>query len=133
MAPKLVRTAAGQTAVSGPWIAPADAKAVKDPVPPTPANIAAGKMLYTNNCVLCHGEKGDGQGLMGSSLDPKPANFADPKLMAMTTDGELFWKMTVGRGVMIPWKDKLSENERWQLVRYIRTFAKAGAKPAAKN
>lgn len=128
-----VPTEAAQSIPTGPWIAPAAAKALKDPVPATPASITAGKELYTKNCILCHGEKGDGQGLMGSSLDPKPANFSDAKIMAMETDGGLFWKMTEGRGIMVPWKDKLSETERWELVRYIRTFSKSASKPAAKN
>ncbi len=116
-----------------PWIAPASAKAVKNPVPANPANLAAAKDNYTKNCVLCHGDKGDGQGLMGSSLDPKPHDFTDAKSMATETDGDLFWKMSEGRGAMLPMKDKLTETERWQLVRYIRTFSAPASKAPAKN
>jgi mono/diheme cytochrome c family protein len=116
-----------------PWIAPASAKAIKNPVPATPANIAAAKENYTKNCVLCHGDKGDGQGLMGSSLNPKPHDFTDAKQMATETDGDLFWKMSEGRGAMLPMKDKLSETERWQLVRYVRTFSKPKVNPSGRK
>ena len=44
-------------------------------------------------------------------------------MMKAATDGELFWKMSNGRGMMQTWKDQLSENQRWLLVNYIRTFA----------
>jgi mono/diheme cytochrome c family protein len=116
-----------------PWVAPASAKALKNPVPSTAANLAAAKENYVKNCVLCHGDMGDGKGLMGSSLNPMPHDFTDIKSMSMETDGDLFWKMSEGRGAMLPMKDKLTETERWQLVRYIRTFAKPAAKPPAKN
>jgi mono/diheme cytochrome c family protein len=130
---KLTTSSQAQAAPPVPWVAPASAKAMKNPVPATPANLAAAKDNYVKNCVLCHGDKGDGQGLMGSSLDPKPHDFTDPKSMSAETDGDLFWKMSEGRGAMLPMKDKLSETERWQLVRYIRTFAKPAEKAPAKN
>ena len=47
-------------AQSKPWIAPDDARKVKNPVPATPENLEAADGLYKDNCVLCHGEKGKG-------------------------------------------------------------------------
>ena len=54
--------------------------------------------------------------------------FTDPKLQASETDGSLFWKMTNGRGPMPSWRDTLSDQERWQLVNYIRKLGKDAAK-----
>ena len=111
-----------------PWVAPPEAKAVKNPLKKTPDVIAAGAETFRENCEVCHGPKGDGTGPTAKTLTIKPANFTDPKLMAPETDGSLFWKMSKGRGAMPSWEDQLSETERWQLVLYIRSLgAKAGA------
>ena len=107
-----------------PWVAPDSAKAVKNPLPPTAQNVSAGKDLYLDNCLMCHGEKGEGDGIAAQTLAVKPANLTDAKLMKGETDGALFWKMSNGRGPMPSWKDNFSETQRWQLVDYIRTFAK---------
>jgi mono/diheme cytochrome c family protein len=111
-----------------PWVAPDDAKKVKNPVPSTPESLAAAQDLFTDNCVLCHGEKGMGDGPGAKAIKVKPANFTDAKMMAAETDGSLFWKMTNGRGPMPSWKDTLSDKERWELVDYIRKLTKDAAK-----
>lgn len=114
--------------VPKPWVAPDDAQNVKNPVPATPENLAAGETLFQNSCALCHGEKGMGDGPGAKTLKVKPANFTDKKLMSAETDGSLFWKISNGRGPMPPWKDDLTETERWQLVNYIRKLGKDAAK-----
>jgi mono/diheme cytochrome c family protein len=105
---------------SKPWVAPADAKKVKNPVPVTPENLAAGESTFKSNCALCHGEKGAGDGPMAGTLPLKPANFTDAQMMSMESDGSLFWKMSEGRGLMAPWKSVLSDKQRWQVVNYLR-------------
>lgn len=114
-----------------PWVAPDAARQVKNPVPATPQNLAAAAQTFTDNCAQCHGDEGKGDGDTGKILPVKPANFTDPKLMSLETDGSLFWKMTQGRGAMPSWKDSLSETERWQLVDYIRKLGKGAAKKPA--
>lgn len=117
---------AGQEAAAPPppWVAPDDAKKVKNPVPSTQETLAAAQMLFQDNCVLCHGEKGVGDGPGAKTIKVKPANFTDPKLQASETDGSLFWKMSNGRGPMPAWKDELTDKERWELVNYIRKLGK---------
>ena len=106
------------------WKAPASARAVKNPVPATAKNIAAGKKTFEENCVMCHGEKGEGNGVAGQALNVKPANFTDKEMMKSETDGSLFWKMSTGKGPMVAWESTLSKTQRWQLVDYIRTLSK---------
>ena len=113
-----------------PWVAPADAKTVKNPLKKAPDVLAAGAETFKENCEVCHGPKGDGTGPTAKTLTIKPANFTDPKLMGAETDGSLFWKMSKGRGAMPAWEDQLSETERWQLVIYIKSL---GAKAAPKS
>src|SRR4030095_15278481 len=60
-----------------------------------------------------------------ASPPPKPANWTSAAVQK-ETDGEIFWKMSNGRGAMPPWKH-LPEQERWEIVNYIRTLK--GKKP----
>jgi mono/diheme cytochrome c family protein len=101
----------------GPWIAPADAKAMKNPV----KGIGNAKKTIETNCVSCHGASGKGDGPAAAALPPpKPANWTSDGVQKQT-DGEIFWKISNGRGAMPPWKH-LPENERWEIVNYIRTL-----------
>jgi mono/diheme cytochrome c family protein len=105
------------------WEAPQSAKDVKNPVPPSAQNSKQAKSLFNGNCAICHGETGRGDGPIAADCTPKPANFADSKLMDAETDGSLFWKIANGNESMPRWDGVLSETQRWQLVNFIRTFA----------
>jgi mono/diheme cytochrome c family protein len=71
--------------------------------------------------VSCHGDKGKGNGSAAIALNPNPADWTSKRIQA-ESDGEIFWKITKGRGPMPPWRH-LPENDRWAVVRYIRTLA----------
>lgn len=105
------------------WNAAAAARKLKNPIPPTDEAIAAGRHAYEEHCRSCHGEKGDGRGEKAAELSVAPGDFTDASAMRRRTDGELFWQITRGRLPMPAFEDKLSEQERWQTVDYIRTFA----------
>ena len=110
---------AGVAVVSaqGPWVAPADAKAMKNPV----KGVGNAKKTIETNCVSCHGASGKGDGPAAAALPPpKPANWTAAAVQSQS-DGEIFWKMSNGRGAMPPWKH-LPEQERWEIVNYIRTL-----------
>jgi mono/diheme cytochrome c family protein len=103
----------------GEWKAPADAKAMKNPV----KGVGNAKKNVETNCVTCHGPGGKGDGAAAAALPPpKPADWTSSKV-ASESDGELFWKITNGRGAMPPWKH-LPEKDRWEIVNYIRTLHK---------
>ena len=105
------------------WKTPEEAKKLKNPMKATDASIQKGKEIYEKNCARCHGINGDGKGAMAARLNPKPTNFREHQEMDMT-DGELFWKITTGRGSMLSYKKSLTEEERWDVVNYINTFSK---------
>jgi mono/diheme cytochrome c family protein len=105
------------------WQASAAARKLKNPVPTTPEVIAIAKQDYTEHCRNCHGEKGDGKGERAAELSVAPGDFTDAKTMSGRTDGELYWQITRGRLPMPAFEDKLTDQQRWQLVDYIRTFA----------
>jgi mono/diheme cytochrome c family protein len=103
----------------GEWKAPAEAKAMKNPV----KGVGNAKKNIETNCVTCHGPNGKGDGPAAAALPPpKPADWTSSKLAA-ESDGELFWKISNGRGAMPPWKH-LPEKDRWEIVSYIRTLQK---------
>jgi mono/diheme cytochrome c family protein len=105
------------------WSAPESAKNLRNPISAGNEAIAAGMSIYEDRCASCHGERGDGHGEKADKLSIAPADFADAHKMNASTDGELFWKISKGKRPMPGFKDKLSEQERWQLVDYIRTFS----------
>ena len=103
----------------GEWKAPADAKAMKNPV----KGIGNAKKTVETNCVTCHGASGKGDGVAAAALPPpKPADWTSAKVQS-ESDGELFWKISNGRGAMPPWKH-LPEKDRWEVINYIRTLKK---------
>ena len=113
------RDAAAQP--SAPWKAPAPEKAKRNPLPNNRKTIEQGEKGAKVNCVSCHGSKGKGDGPAAVALNPKPADWTSNRVQDMP-DGEIFWKITTGRGPMPPWRH-LPENDRWAIVRYIRTLA----------
>ena len=92
--------------------------------------VQAGKELFLKTaqpvaCVMCHGEQGDGKGLMGAALVPPPRNFTCGAMMRDIPDGQLFWIIkngSPGTGMMA--FSGLPDEQVWQLVHYIRSLAK---------
>ena len=106
------------------WHLPANAKDARNPVKPTLESVAKGKELYKANCLMCHGETGEGNGPLAATLQPKPSNLTDKKKMAQYTDGELFWMISKGKLPMPAFEKNLSKENRWHIVNYIRTLVK---------
>jgi mono/diheme cytochrome c family protein len=113
----LAWTGVSVVSAQGPWNAPADAKAVKNPE----KSVGNAKKNIETNCVSCHGPLGKGDGPAAAALPPpKPANWTADAVQKQS-DGELFWKISNGRGAMPPWKH-LPDKDRWEIVNYIRTL-----------
>jgi len=110
--------------------APARYLKKKNPLPDSPENIEAGKLLYYKEakptaCGLCHGIRGNGNGRLAKGLTPPPRNFTCVELMYEIADGQLFWTIKNGsKGTAMPvHKKTLSDKKIWQLIRFIRQFA----------
>lgn len=106
------------------WQVPEYAKSIKNPFVGNSVATAEGKVIYQQMCVLCHGITGKGNGEAGLSLNPQPANFLAIKNIPNETDGQIFWKITVGKAPMSSYDELLSEDQRWKLVNYIREMNK---------
>lgn len=104
------------------WVAPASSKELVNPRTGAEST-ANGKSIYETRCLVCHGVTGNGDGPAGKALNP-PAGIFTSDAIQSQTDGEIFWKISEGRGAMVGWKLILSDQDRWDLVNYIRTFKK---------
>jgi mono/diheme cytochrome c family protein len=96
-----------------------------NPVLPNAASIAAGKALYQQNCLPCHGATGRGDGPVGLTLNPRPADLSIHAVPGVHTDGQLFNWINNGfpNSPMPAFGQRLSPTQRWDLVNFIRTFA----------
>ena len=101
-------------------------------------DVSRGKLVYEKKCAPCHGVEGKGDGPGAVHLDPKPRDFTRGLYKIRTTgsghlptDEDLFRVITQGMpGSSMPgWRD-LSEQDRWALVAYLKTFsARFGTEP----
>ncbi|WP_246343600.1 c-type cytochrome [Adhaeribacter radiodurans] len=114
----------------GRWVAPPTADKLKSPYPVEPLTLTQGEELFVMYCSPCHGENGYGDGAAGGAMGIKPANFHSP-VVQKQSDGALFWKLSEGRGNMPPFKESLSEEQRWQLVAYLRKLGETVDNTAA--
>jgi mono/diheme cytochrome c family protein len=107
---------------------PAEAHHRKNPVPDVPGAVRAGGDLFATQCAMCHAANGDGRGDLAVSLKVKVPDLRAPALQKNRTDGDLFYIISTGHADMPPEK-RLSEKNRWEIVRFIRSLGKKAEKP----
>jgi len=112
------------------WTAPEAARAQVSPVEFNDRAIAAGKVHYDERCIMCHGTSGLGDGKSAGYLIVPPGDLSS-KACQDQSDGELFWKITEGLRPMPGFSSKMSEEERWQVIAFVRTLAIEPPAPAA--
>jgi len=103
------------------WNVPEAAKSASNPVPVTQQGLASASLLFADKCAQCHGDNGEGDGPDAGKYKPRPESLTDRRIRQMS-DGELFWKITEGRRPMPAFKDQLTDNQRWQVVNFIRSL-----------
>jgi mono/diheme cytochrome c family protein len=107
------------------------AKAVKNPFPASPENVAKGDGLYhgKGTCFVCHGQAGQGDGPAAVGLDPSPRNFTNAAFHQARTDGELMWVLKNGSPgtAMVPLVGSvIDEQDAWLIILYERSLAQPG-------
>ncbi len=91
-------------------------------VPDTPASVRRGRDLFLANCAVCHGAGGRGDGPAAARLLQRPADLTSSHTEDHTP-GDIFWWVTHGLGLAMPaFGDRLSVDERWEVVHFVRTL-----------
>ena len=103
------------------------------------AVLARGAMVFANNCMVCHGPQGAGngpvvqpaQGAGGKSFGRFPmAPAINGALTAARSDGYIYGVIAAGRGLMPPYGERVPHLDRWAVVEYVRALqAATGAAP----
>jgi mono/diheme cytochrome c family protein len=107
-----------------------EAKTHLNPLPREKYVLQRGKQLFNVYCIVCHGRYGEGDGLVAAMpnwprpLLPRPPSLQSEKIRDYK-DGQIFHVMTMGQSIMPSYAEKLSEEERWSIVHYIRVLYRA--------
>ena len=104
------------------WTVPTDQSTIENPSDYNLENVRTGKNVYLRNCKSCHGDPGKNNPL---ALDPLPVDIAS-ETMQSNTDGDLFYKISTGRGLMPPFSATIPEDNRWKLINFIRNYMPGG-------
>lgn len=91
---------------------------------------AKAAQLFKMYCANCHGDKGDGQGPLGKTLNPPPRDFTKGDFKFGGTDEDIFQVISNGAAakggspMMAPWGAAIPEADRRALVKYVRSLKK---------
>ena len=107
--------------VQDEWKVPAKYEKMTNPEEASKANIAIGKSLYAKHCKSCHGNEGLGDGTKADEVDGDLGDFSSKEFQAQS-DGALFYKSYIGRDDMPNYEKKMSEEDAWLVVHYMRTL-----------
>jgi cbb3-type cytochrome oxidase cytochrome c subunit len=101
---------------------------VTSPIASSYEVLEEGKAIYTRECMICHGTAGRGKGPYASRLEPAPPDFHDGSygafLQPTLNDADYYWRVSEGLpwSAMPGWKLHYSEDDRWRLIHFVRTF-----------
>lgn len=110
---------------------PEEYAGLTNPVPADEESLGRGEEIYGRLCASCHGDGGMGDGPAAENLDPAPAPIAHTS--RMLGDDYLFWRVTEGghdfETAMPAWDQALTEQERWDVINYVRAMGQGTAQP----
>lgn len=97
----------------------------RNPIPRNAASVARGRALFQNDCAVCHGAEGRGDGPAAAGLPGKPDDLGRIAPPPIFPDGVVAYRIRNGTGFMPAFKATLAENEVWDLLNFIRSLAPA--------
>lgn len=97
--------------------------ALKNPLRYSEISVERGKKIYSTQCAMCHGEKGDGKGDMVEEMKINPPDFTKPETLAKRTDGELFTIIRLGDETMPGQGTRMKDIHKWEVVNYLRSLS----------
>ena len=103
------------------WKIPDKYQKMKNPTEANAENLSIGKSLYSKHCKSCHGKEGYGDGTKADELDGDLGDFSSEEFQSQS-DGALFYKSYIGRSDMPNYEKKMSEEDMWILVHFMRSL-----------
>lgn len=105
----------------------ATAEILDNPFPITADGLERGKELYEIFCGICHGTKGDGNGYLVAEENSNAVYPAQPAILlndefSAASNGRYYHAIMYGKNVMGGYADKMSYEERWQVIHWIRAL-----------
>jgi mono/diheme cytochrome c family protein len=91
------------------------------PFPITPADLHRGQQIFTIYCTPCHGQLGDGDGMIPQRGFLHPPTYHSDRLRN-APDAYFYNVITNGIGAMYPYADRVAPDDRWRVVAYIRAL-----------
>lgn len=102
-----------------------DLRELKNPLDKDPRWLDRGKEAYGFYCGMCHGPRADGHGTVGQSFHPLPSDLRSREVQQLS-DGEIFGIITFGSRRSPPLAHTVSEEDRWAIIRFLRSLASVG-------
>jgi Cytochrome C oxidase, cbb3-type, subunit III len=103
---------------------PVEAAKTPNPVKPTPESLTRARKWWTLDCEMCHNKNGDGKGETARDMKLTMVDFTDPATLKDRTDGEIYWIIKNGHNDMPVEGPRITTEQGWDLVNYVRSFAK---------
>jgi len=109
-----------QGAKAEDWTVPTKAKNKRSPYENSRKNVSKGKKAYMLNCKSCHGDPSKDNAM---PLVPKPTDLGSQSFLVQT-DGDIYYKIQTGRAAMPTFEKTLSDESKWMIISYLRSFDK---------
>ncbi len=95
--------------------------------PATPQSVANGAIIYRQNCATCHGVNARGNGPLAPTMNPRPADLIVH--VPLHPDSDLYGWIAGGfpGSAMPAFKDKLTDQERWDVLNYLKSLTGGAA------
>jgi len=103
---------------------PVTAAKAENPVKPSAESLARARKWWALDCEMCHGTNGEGKGDTAKEMKLTLPDFSDPATFKDRTDGELYYVIKNGHNDMPAEGPRISTEQGWDLVNYVRSFSK---------
>lgn len=130
---KPTQPAAKASATTPYYAIPTEEARKENPVPASPESLARAKKQYGYDCVMCHGKDGNGKGDVAVDMKLGMHDQSNPATLKDRTDGELFYIIKKGKDQMPPEGNRVKDETIWDMVNYVRSFAKKTEKAAEEK
>jgi len=102
----------------------AQAAKMPNPLPMTMDTLQRGQLMYNTYCIVCHGVRAEGDGLVVEHGFQRPPSLHSDKVRGWT-DGRIFHTITVGQNMMPSYATQITRQDRWAIIRYVRALQRA--------